>query len=296
MLGLSTRLATVCVFLSPLAFAAPAPVPRAPQAQTLSTISPQWKADLLQGAHPNSSYLSSRPPEDAPDGAWNARALPERAQARMKQRYDDLMRDYERKKLYQQLDREDEEAQLDRMNEFSGMYMRSIVAHQFSESLKEAEKNSEDVRTFRSVHESVGAIAKGSTSVQVVEQMKVGTRTDLPARRGQVWMRTPLLNSALDVQFGGSSGFDPWSISGREGLAPIDERYVLSVSKDLPILDVQSSLSYGMNSTRRKTALRKALSQRMRIEVSDSRGSDPVRSGLPSAGEQRLQLEYGIQF
>jgi hypothetical protein len=293
--GIVALTALLCVFPTAFALAAPTPAAR-PKAQTLSTISPHWKADLLRGAHPNSSYLTALPPKDSEDGAWNSRALPERTQARMKQRYEDLTRDYERKKLYQQLDRADEEAQVGRMNEFSGMYMRSIVAHQFSESLKEAEKNSEDVRTFRSVHESVGALAKGSTSVQVVEEMKIGTRTDLPARRGQVWMKTPLMQGALDVQFGRSGGFDPWSISGRESLSPIDERYVLSVSKDLPVFDLQSSLSYGMNSTRRKTALRKALSSKMRVEVSDSRGSDPVRSGLPAAGEQKLQLEYGIQF
>ena len=293
--GFVALVAVLSVLPTVFAAAAPAPATR-PKAQTLSTISPQWKADLLRGSYPNSSYLSSVPPRESVEGEWNAHALPERAQARMKQRYEDLMRDYERKKLYQQLDLADVEAEVERMSEFSGMYMRSVVAHQFSESLKKAEKNSEDVRTFRSVHESVGAIAKGSTSVQVVDEMKIGTRTDLPAKRGQVWMKTPLLNSALDVQLGRSGGFDPWSISGRESLAPQDERYVLSVSKDLPVLDVYSSFSYGVNSTRRKTALSKDLSRRVRLEVSDSRGSDPVRSGLPAAGEQKLQVEYGIQF
>jgi hypothetical protein len=214
----------------------------------------------------------------------------------MKQRYLDLTREYERKQLYRQLDLSDEQAQMSRMSEFSGVYMRSIMAYQLSEGLKKAENHSEDVRTFRSVHESVGAIAKGSTSVSVAEQMKMGTRTDLPAQRGQIWMSTPLVSGAFDVQLGKRSGFDPWSISSRGGLAAIDERYVLSVSKDLPTLDLSSSLSYGVQSTRTRTALKKALSPHVRVEVSDSRGSDPVRSGLPSGGEQKLQLEYGLQF
>src|SRR5690606_39389479 len=71
---------------------------------------------------------------------------------------------------------------------------RSSDLFKVKESLANAQKNSSEVRTLKEVSENVQSLVKGKLSVEFDDEFKVGTQTDLPNQKGNIWMKSPLVD------------------------------------------------------------------------------------------------------
>ncbi len=250
----------------------------------------------------NESYLRNRaidPTASVPQEDPAPPMLDATTERSVQQELSDINRPIDQKRDYNTLRRDEELGWSQRMHGFSLYVLRHVLSYQIQHTLKKAEKNSADIRTFREVHETVGRIAKGDMSVLGTQkkssfQFKMGTRTDLPKQSGSLWVESSLVNSVFDVQFGKPWAVDPWSFESIGGAK--NERYRLAVFRQLPLWNLQSRVQYGLSSTTLTTSLSKQLTEQLRCEVGTIQGLDPLRAGRPQTVEETMKLEYGLRF
>lgn len=185
----------------------------------------------------------------------------------------------------------DDSSYFDRLKTFSTSIVRKMVRATLSRQVQKAEKNSATVQAARQVQN----VVQGTTEVAVQDNFKMGTSADIVEKKGQLWMQSSMLDSAIDVNLAQPNEVNLFSAAGERF-----DRYRFSVGRALPIFDLRSGLSYGVQTTRMTASVSRALTEiapSLSAEYSRTHGLDANKSGYAQGrGEDAVKLSYGINF
>ena len=246
---------------------------------------------------PNMTFLVDLKRGTAPESqAINDKLLDTKTTNRIKQEYIDMNRDYDMRTKFHLLSSMEQQSYFDRNSGFTKYYLRNIMSFQVSEGWKKAEKHSDEIRTFRKTQASVQKVMENPVDVTVDEQTKFGTHTDLPGERGQVWLKSRLVDGTFDVILGPGFNINPMNQVQQQGDFTKEEHYRLSLNKDLGLWGLAARSSYAFDSTRINHAVSKSIVENLSAEVAYNRGIDPAKSGLSQKGEPVVRMMYGLSF
>lgn len=258
---------------------------------------PEWSGALSEYSlnQPNQSFLDQVPHVDplaAPDRAGVGTLISPELARNMEIEYRDMTREYEIRERYDQVDpRVDRKDFMGRVEKFAWYVVRRVFHFQVQEHLKEAEKNSEEVRTFKAVNDQVQAVAKQGVSMQMDENFQMGTKADLKQQVGRIWMKSAIVNGTFEVEWG-----SPVEEELKDPAARLSsDRYRLLLNRPLPVWGIQSGLTYGLTTTVMAASLSKQLYRNLSVEFASIHKLDPDKAGL-SVPEQTLKFSYGIRF
>jgi hypothetical protein len=122
-------------------------------------------------------------------------------------------------------------------------------------------------------------------NIQITDETKVSTRTDLLHAQGEVNLESPAMNCRVSMD--GRSATDPATAA-----VTSTERYRVSLSRPLPIFELSSAVTYGGSTNTVRAAISRPLADHLTGEFDSVRGSDAA--GVPT--EQSLKLMYGFSF
>lgn len=208
--------------------------------------------------------------------------------------YREMVRDYDFREKYDQVSPWEKQAMVEKNGKFSRYVVRHLMSYHITHTAEKAEKNSEEVKTFRRVQNTVQQVTQGSTNMDVSDSFKFGTKSDLPRQRMSVWMKSDFVDGSADADYGRGGSVNPMD---RENLDPNykAERYRFSLSRGLP-WSMQSGFTYGMSSKTVSTTVSKRLTQNLTWEFENRRvmtSEDPI---LRTKGEQTVKVFYGLSF
>ena len=211
----------------------------------------------------------------------------------MRQRYEDLYREFELQEKYDLVDADERRLQHQRNRDFGRFYLRSLFSFHVTEGIKRAEKNSEEMRTFKRVHDKVEHVMRQGVQLDISERFKVGSRADIPRQRARVWMISPVVNGAFEMAVGSAQAGDPTA----KALDPSrrDERYRLSLTRQVPVLNLDSAVTYGSSSSSVTASLSKQFSNNLTCVLDRSQPMPSTRSELRVA-EQSAKVVYRLEF
>ncbi|MCC7441652.1 MAG: hypothetical protein IT285_08465 [Bdellovibrionales bacterium] len=275
--GRLTAGALVCALLQGSALGAPI------------RFSPDWSAGAEQVA-PNQSFLDNL--STGPAGAWDPEAiLDAQSTEKIRLQYETMTRTQRLREDYSLTTPMEERSHMSRMGDFTRHVLRTIFQYHVQDRVKRAERNSAEVRTFRTVSQSMEKM-----TVKVDEGIEFGTRTDIPNQKGTLWARSPYLDASFDMNLGSA-----WADPLQQNPDKVDprsannERFRIAVSRRLPVLALRAGVTYGIDSTLLTASLSRRLTPNLTAEVLNRQGLNQSRSGLTGA-EQAVKMNYGIAF
>lgn len=213
----------------------------------------------------------------------------------LNQEYYDMTRDYDFREKYDQVDPWERQAMVDKNAKFSRYVIRHLVSYHITHSVDKAEKNSDEVRTFRKVQNTVQQVAQGTTSVAPSDNFKFGTKSDLPRQRMGFWMTSDVINGNADADYGHGGSFSPMDHQAMDPNYKA-ERYRFSVSRGLPIWSLKSAFTYGMTSKTVSTTVTKQLTKNLTWEFENRKVMTSDNPVLREQGEQTVKVFYGLSF
>lgn len=245
---------------------------------------------------PNRSFLDQT---DALENKFGTSVDPllvdEALAAQMRQEYGDLTRDYEQRERFDQIDpRTDQPGFMERVKKFANYVLRRVFHAKVRETLKEAEKNSEEVRTFKAVNDQVEAVTKNGVNLEVDGEFEVGTRADLKSQKGSLWLKSSLVDGSFDVDLG-EAFRSPEELNYRDP-TQIEEKYRLTLSRSLPSLGLSSGVSYGVTTAMMTASVRKRLADNLDFEFATSHEVGRPTAGIGRAPQQSVKVSYGLSF
>lgn len=314
--------AVVTVRLAPKAPRKPSSIARLParlseaQRKKLKKLSPEWSEGLSRLAQEeNISYLSKTQgqlyhsdwemlEERMFDESWSRNA---------RQRYRDLNRNYEIQREHGIVRAHSDTDQIQQNARLASALMNEAVRKEVSEqvTLFDLKKNSSSAAasTERRLFAPKKEAAASSDREWKEPLVRMVPRTDVVGMRGQLWIQNAFADTFVDVV--ASRPLDTYhpalgKVAGQVptflgfGSTPLDRQNMESVrfslSRQLPIWELQSGMSYGVSSTVFSATLSKQFTPALRAVVSQSQGSDPIRSGLNGATDSRLSVFYDFRF
>lgn len=238
---------------------------------------------------PNVSYLADTQRREEQDGYLShERVLGENAGPALRQRLDDMSREYRMRKNHGLNTLGDE---LKRYQSMKGLASEIVseaknreISHQQGKlkSFAEGYKNDAWVKALRQpVGLAVALVAMGTghpITVDLAEDSQLLASADVRDRTSRISLLSPLVNWNLDY------------IATAQAEVPesqrllADERYRMSLGRRLPLFELQSGVSYGSTSRTMNASLSRRLVENLTCTV--------------DAGtiQERLRLEYGISF
>ena len=160
-----------------------------------SKLRSSW-VDQPFSAQANQTYLSSTavPAEETlMDDLFDRKSW-----SKMRQEYEDMVRGYDARANYDLADQATQESYMARISSFTQYVLRKVLNFRIDRTFETAKKNSKDVRTFEKVRKSVKSVVQGSVNLDFDPSFRLGTKTDIPNRSGQIWMKTDGVDGAFD--------------------------------------------------------------------------------------------------
>ena len=252
-------------------------------------IRPSWMNSQYAFA-PNTSYLVNTQTNDTnfqTDIFGGTKNI-----AGMQQRYDDRTRDYGLRSQYGLADAWENEAYTQSMTGFGSdtsrdlqRMARTVQQQDLAQSVRGADGRG-DLSQPVKVTSAVTAIASGNAvNFNLTDQTKVSTTTDFVHQHGQVVMTSPVVNFNASMDARNTS--DPVLAAQTNS-----ERYSVSFSKPLGVLDLNSALTYGGTTNCMRAAISRPIIPHVVGEFDSVKGNDT--SGVPT--EQSVRLGYGLAF
>jgi hypothetical protein len=247
---------------------------------------------------PNQSYLANTRIGTETDEAKNKEIqgtiYGEKLSKKLSSEYQDLNRDYLMKQNYGLVGPGSQTLQDKKNSEFGKYILRNILNYQLDDGLHKAEKKSPEVRQMTSAARSLDKVAHASADFHLNDNLKFGTKTNLPMQRARIWMKSSLFDANLDGQVGSGVGVDPFQTSQLNDKLGND-RVKLQVNRSLGFFGLEGQMNYGFNTTTLNHAVKKQISESLSCEVATTRGLDSGRSGMSKA-EESVRMNYGFKF
>jgi hypothetical protein len=201
----------------------------------------------------------------------------------MRQEYDDLVRWHEMRERYGLNSNQDDRVHTAKVSELTTDILKRIEMQHVRKNSAKLRKIVETDPTFAPIISKVrrpvglvfavaGIYTGEPMNVQLSERTRLTARTNVPAKRGQLFVASPLMNGSVDFIANASS-------------QEKEERYRFSVSRNLPVFDLSSSLSYGTTTNAMTASLSRPLFVPNLTAVMDA-----------STNEQVLRFLYGLTF
>lgn len=184
------------------------------------------------------------------------------------------------------------------LSALSSSLLARVFRQRIQQSLKDTANRSSEVQSLSSSFESVGRSVSSAAQLASTEptgdlEFKTGAGLVLPASKARFWTESKLLNATFEVQYA-----RPWSLNPWGSDSPGIERdpLLLTFSRQIPGLGVDSSLRYGFSTTWVEGVLSKNVLPNLRASLTAQSGLNPVRAGLPPSGEKTVRVDYEIKF
>ncbi len=261
----------------------------------LRKLKPSWTESTVR-LQPNASFLGNtsmgRGKESLPD-PW----LGPGSDVRLRQQYDDLVRDYESRRSYRLNSAQDEKTHLERVRGFSRGVVQAVQQRQIQSGLIQARAVVEANETLSQLTAPMGVLATGVAAfygtpmvLKLDDEASMTARAHVPNQEGSFALNSPFLNSAVEFHMA------PWSPEEERRQRALDptrrqERVRVGIGRNLPVWGLYSGISYGRSSGLVTTSVSKQLSDHLSASWDSSR---PVQSA--SNREDSLKFLYGIRF
>ncbi|MEK7690178.1 MAG: hypothetical protein AAB425_04070 [Bdellovibrionota bacterium] len=177
-----------------------------------------------------------------------------------------------------------------------------------SEGVTKAEQRVEAVRTFTRIQTdavaglqnsvAIGPSAPNAAPEQKFE-IKYGVVTDIKNHRTSFTTTSPIVNGNFDFDFGIPADVDlglPKERPNLEGRFHVGgERFAVGLSRGIPLLNIQSGLSYGGSSQTLNASLTKWLTTEVACIAETTKAVDWTAKTL-TGFEERIRFVYTINF
>jgi len=173
------------------------------------------------------------------------------------------------------------------------------LAHSASRVEKSAQKN-EVIRTaVVPVALAAGIYAGRPIGVRLSDETKMNLSTNFRSRTGSMEVSSPVLHGGLSFRpaasasrnwdGAGSTDFDLGSTGDFS-----QERYQLSLSRDVPGINVNASLFYAGSSNAFVSSWSKQITKQIACAVDSVHSLNPMESGR--SVEEKIRLRYDLRF
>jgi hypothetical protein len=266
----------------------------------LASLKPIWaRSSQSISSRPNVSYLSDVNQQwVSPEAELLGKVFDSKNSDQLRFRYERMMQQYELRHVQQFGSLNVEQNHVSRMHDLTTDAVHNVRARHVRKQAEKLQAIAEKQPGFRSVREplsvaaAVAAIYNGhpiQLSLGFMDS-NMSAATNFPQQKANLTLESPLLKSSLD--FSGNSPVNPDGLN----FDPTQrgERYKVSLSRAIPIWDLQSGLSYGGTSNLITASLSKQLSPNLRAELGSTRGATDLSTSVPE--QETVKLFYAIQF
>ncbi len=216
----------------------------------------------------------------------------------LKQKYEDINRDYDMRHTYglSSAFGVDDQNHMNQMGDLGHDAMQRAESYQ-GEKAKTSVTTNPNMQPLMAPAAVVGgaaALYRGS-GVNVINQgdYKLRAKASLRNQTTGLELSSPVVHGSVDMTMTAPSNVDPNSPPPLDPSART-ERYRLSLSRNLPF-DISSGFNYGTTTSTMSASLSRKLTKSLTAVVGASKTMDPtVESITPS--EQSLRLMYGLNF
>lgn len=258
-----------------------------PQAQAaaeeirLAQLAPAWARKAAQSQQANGSYLSSV--RNRSSQTSGGELMDSKKALELRQQYDDMVRNYEQRKVYRQNSAQEDQQHTQKVRGFSRTVVREVEKQQITQQTAQAKKAAENDPVLSKAAKPLGIVAAGvaiyygaPVNFDMGSETQLTARTVVPRSEGSLSLNSPLIRTSADFLYA----------APRAG----QDQVRLGVSRELG-WDMSSGLSYG-NTTQSTTAsVSKKLNENLTWVVDSSN-----RTAASASGEQTTRILYGISF
>jgi hypothetical protein len=265
------------------------------------SLKPQWSGMSSITSSSNQSFLNNT--------SHNSQALVELLDPRdiliLTQQLNDLNRDYNLRKNFGLVSPQFEASHTSRLTDFSKHVFGRIQDRQIEKEkrkllgLIDEIKNSDLVKIIEkpaAVLVAIMALYSGKAiQVEVADNTKVSARAAVPSGSAQISVMSPLLNGSVDVLTHAPAGRDPTAMPQDNPLFRGDERYKVSLIKNIHEIGFTGGLHFLSTSRIVGVSIGKGILPNLNCTIHYFYPLDPARSDIRNPGENIL-LSYGMSF
>jgi hypothetical protein len=252
-------------------------------------LKPVW-LDSNLGVTPNTSFLANT--QVSSDDFQVKLFGGQKNIAGMQQRYDDRNRDYSIHENYGTMDSWQQLNYIGQNTGFSGNdtyhdlfnTARKTQASEYAANIREAGQRGDINQGIVATGAATGIASGNPVNMNISDQTKVMTRTDLVHANGEVKLSSPAVNCQVIMDARAAT-------DAPTAAATNSERYKVVLSRALP-LQLSSAVTYGGTSQIMRGSVSRQIIDHVNAAFETTRGSDA--SGTPS--EQIVHLMYGFNF
>jgi hypothetical protein len=261
-------------------------------------IRPRWAFEQLH-ANPNETFLSNQDFRIKSDNPLE-RLLDPAQKREMRLRYEQMSRKYETARNYGLYTTTHEQAEMDEVNSYRDDLRSSVQSYQIrqgTEKAKDAALADENISKFKGPIALILGLVAVYNGAPV--NMKVAPETHLQAKTdkgksAQFNVSSPVVNSSFEMASSAptsTTAFDelPKDPSNRP------ERYKFGLSRELGMLDLTTSVTYGSTTDSVMSSLAKPLLPNTTCYLDEIQPLAPGSSNVREP-EVRVRLAYGLNF
>jgi len=234
------------------------------------------------------------------DQDLNSMILDEGSALDLRQQYLDLNRNYEFRKNYKLVGLADEDEQQNKMRTFSDDILSSVRHFQEEKARDKAidiakkDKNLWLLATSTPAKAAFFLYAAGTGRpyrMTLAEDTYLESKTDVPDQK-----------ASFSLLSGYLSGTFSWNVVAPNDLPEElksdnipDDRYNFSLSRSIPVVNLNSSLGFGTTTKTVKAEVSRKIVHNLEFVVDTSRSIDS-RVATARPGQEKVQLRYGFNF
>jgi hypothetical protein len=259
-------------------------------------IAPSW-AKQAPATYENDSFLSDLQVSSSDRALFDQGDIMSRQQIlEMQQSYGDMNRDLDqRSHVYGLTNPDSLRVQYDKMKDFTREMFKQVRKFQSSiyrGKLNQVANRDENLKSAPvRVVGSISAVYFDSpVMIALSEETRISAHTNIPDQTGALNLTSPVINGAIELDGHAEEALAP-------GTVPVDptwkrEKYRVSFSRPLGVLDMTSGISYGSTTTQVSASVSKPITDQVTCVVDSVR---PLNAPGASS-EERVKVLYGIRF
>lgn len=270
------------------------------QVYAATDLKPSWVRKPVLDL-PNCSFLSPKDPLSLAD--YRDEVFTPKQAMELRQQYDDLTRTYQMRKNYSLLEFQEEENHRNQLTGFGKTIQDRVLDHEAKKSEERFKALARKDGNLKKPAAVVGALVTVYTGRPVTTRLSENTRLvgrttvrpdatgKVQWQSGQLQLLSPLVNTTFDVAATLPASVDPNTAEA----AKAEDRYKLSVTRALPLVNVSSGLTYGSTTRTLSASLSRQLTDHLSCVIDTRRPLSPewVKA---KPGEETVRLIYGISF
>lgn len=263
-------------------------------------VRPAWSSSTyIISEKPNASWIDDISPTGYEDHGPLGDLMDGKTAATMRQKFQDMNRDYELKSEYGLMNQATYEEQQGRMAGFRQDMMNTVAAHETSvhkDALTQATDRAPELKSAAAVGYGAAALYSGRPfRVRVTDDTLLQASTSIRQRSAAMGVTSSIVNAGVSVNLMNPQTYDPMtpptldpSLNG--------ERYKVSISRDVPFLGISSQVAYGTTSNTVTASVSRCLTSHLTAVVDSIRSAPSGNVAGGPISEETLRFLYGVNF